>query len=223
MALQVLCLRLLCNLAADSLTLTGRPAPGPVPATAAQRLMQELVHVSHSVPLLLQHTLIEADNPYLREYALVVFSFILSCISFATLCVPFLLSVLPHILFLFTRTRYVVLLLKLLGDGHAGVQRDLHALHMRGVAHEDALRAQGLAVTADTDLSASDAGPAARDRGGVADEPRGHPRLRVRTLPPAERAAATAATSGATGSAPPATDGLASAVEDPEVFNKVGI
>ncbi len=95
----------------------------------------------------------------------------------------------------------MVLLLKLLGDGHPGVQQDLHALHVRGVAHEDALRAQGLAVTLDTDLAASNTALDASGRGAAAGgvladdaggEPRGQPRLRVRTLTPAERAAAPA-------------------------------
>jgi hypothetical protein len=98
---QVLCLRLLCNLAADSLTLTGRPAPGPIAATAAQRLMQELVHVSHSIPLLLQHTLIEADNPYLREYAPCLFSAKSFSTFILTLCKPpASLSALLHFLLL---------------------------------------------------------------------------------------------------------------------------
>ena len=110
--LKVLCLRLLCSLAADPVTRTGTGAAGslarqPMQATA-QWAMQELVHASQSLPLLLQHTLIEADNPYVREY--------------------------------------VVLLLRLLAEDHAGIQADLRALEMRGIANEEALRADGLAV-----------------------------------------------------------------------------
>jgi hypothetical protein len=104
--LKVMCLKLLCALAADTLTLTGRPGSDDPTILTSQRWMQEFVTASDTVPLLLQHTLIEADNPYLREH--------------------------------------VVLLLRVLSDGHPGVTRAVRAMEMRGLANEAELRAQGL-------------------------------------------------------------------------------
>jgi hypothetical protein len=109
--LKVLCLRLVCNLAADQQSPAARSPDEDglfQLGVSAQRLMQELVSGSGAMALVLRNALVDDNNPYGKEWA--------------------------------------VLAVRLLSQGHQGVQAQVEALQPRGVANPDQLRSMGLDV-----------------------------------------------------------------------------